>query len=179
MEIFEITYYKLDFTRFNFPFVTSRNKPYWLLFNCEEHCSQYFLNSQTGHTDRCHLPSLSPSLSPFPLHLPPSSLSKLPFLQHSSTWSYTMNSDFQQTLLSASCTMASLSLSSAEVAMSKSKILGFRTRALAMATLCFWPPLIWPPPSPTRVSNCWKESDTSKEEEQFDGSWQWSLQGPF
>mmetsp|Transcript_11579 Transcript_11579/g.19601 ORF Transcript_11579/g.19601 Transcript_11579/m.19601 type:complete len:98 (+) Transcript_11579:142-435(+) len=41
----------------------------------------------------------------------------------------------------ASCTRASLSASNADVASSSSKILGFRTRALAMATRCFCPPL--------------------------------------
>lgn len=112
--------------------------------------SQYFLNSQTRYTDPVASVCLSLSLPPPP---PPSRS-----LSYSSTSISTrtckMNSDFQQTLLNASCTMASLLLSSAEVAMSKSRILGFRMRALAMAILCFWPPLIWPPPSPTRVSNC-------------------------
>lgn len=59
------------------------------------------------------------------------------------------------TLSNASCTTASLSLSKADVAMSSSRILGFRIRARAIAILCFWPPLSWPPPSPTMVSNFW------------------------
>jgi hypothetical protein len=37
----------------------------------------------------------------------------------------------------ASCTLRSLSLSSAEVASSKIRILGFLMNALAIATLCF------------------------------------------
>lgn len=49
--------------------------------------------------------------------------------------------------------MDSLSVSRAEVASSSKSILGFRTKALAMATLCFWPPLSWAPLSPTKVSN--------------------------
>lgn len=60
------------------------------------------------------------------------------------------------TLSRASCTTASLSLSNADVAISSSRIRGFRIRARAIAILCFCPPLIWPPPSPTRVSNFWE-----------------------
>ena len=41
--------------------------------------------------------------------------------------------------------------SRAEVASSKSNILGFLRSALAIAILCFWPPEIWPPPDPTYV----------------------------
>lgn len=41
------------------------------------------------------------------------------------------------TLSNASCTTASLSLSKADVAMSSSRILGFRIRARAIAILCF------------------------------------------
>lgn len=59
------------------------------------------------------------------------------------------------TLSRASCTTASLSLSKADVAISRSRIRGFRIRARAIAILCFCPPLICPPPSPTRVSNFW------------------------
>ena len=40
----------------------------------------------------------------------------------------------------ASCTTASLSLSRAEVASSRSRICGFLIRARAMAILCFCPP---------------------------------------
>ena len=46
-------------------------------------------------------------------------------------------------------TTFSLSVSKADVASSRSKILGFLTRALAMATLCFWPPDSWVPLLPT------------------------------
>ena len=46
----------------------------------------------------------------------------------------------------------SLSVSRAEVASSRSSICGFRTRALAMAILCFCPPEMRVPLSPTRVS---------------------------
>mmetsp|Transcript_7444 Transcript_7444/g.11238 ORF Transcript_7444/g.11238 Transcript_7444/m.11238 type:complete len:131 (+) Transcript_7444:2192-2584(+) len=49
-------------------------------------------------------------------------------------------------------TRTSLSLSSALVASSRSRILGSRTRALAIAILCFCPPDICRPPSPTSVS---------------------------
>ena len=54
---------------------------------------------------------------------------------------------------SASYTMASLFLSSAEVASSSSRILGFLIVALAMAILCFCPPLSCPPYEPTTVFN--------------------------
>lgn len=46
----------------------------------------------------------------------------------------------------------SFSASKADVASSNSRIFGSRIRALAMATLCFWPPDIWIPRSPTMVS---------------------------
>mmetsp|Transcript_5946 Transcript_5946/g.13010 ORF Transcript_5946/g.13010 Transcript_5946/m.13010 type:complete len:94 (+) Transcript_5946:1755-2036(+) len=49
--------------------------------------------------------------------------------------------------------MRSDSESRAEVASSRRRILGFFTRALAMAIRCFWPPESCPPPSPTSVSN--------------------------
>mmetsp|Transcript_23607 Transcript_23607/g.38210 ORF Transcript_23607/g.38210 Transcript_23607/m.38210 type:complete len:84 (+) Transcript_23607:1885-2136(+) len=52
----------------------------------------------------------------------------------------------------ASCTCCSLSRSSAEVASSSSRILGFLTSARAMAIRCFCPPLSFEPPSPTFVS---------------------------
>mmetsp|Transcript_3263 Transcript_3263/g.13408 ORF Transcript_3263/g.13408 Transcript_3263/m.13408 type:complete len:404 (+) Transcript_3263:2582-3793(+) len=48
-------------------------------------------------------------------------------------------------------TWRSDSESRAEVASSPMKMEGFRTRARAMATRCFWPPESWPPPSPTSV----------------------------
>mmetsp|Transcript_8488 Transcript_8488/g.15386 ORF Transcript_8488/g.15386 Transcript_8488/m.15386 type:complete len:100 (-) Transcript_8488:948-1247(-) len=48
--------------------------------------------------------------------------------------------------------MASESLSSAEVASSRSNTLGFLTKARAIATLCFCPPDNWLPRSPTSVS---------------------------
>lgn len=57
------------------------------------------------------------------------------------------------TLSRAACTMVSLSASSADVASSNRRIFGLRTRARAMAILCFCPPLIWVPLSPTSVSN--------------------------
>lgn len=46
----------------------------------------------------------------------------------------------------------SLSVSSAEVASSNTKILGFLSKARAMAILCFWPPDSSIPRSPTVVS---------------------------
>mmetsp|Transcript_14725 Transcript_14725/g.42212 ORF Transcript_14725/g.42212 Transcript_14725/m.42212 type:complete len:149 (-) Transcript_14725:627-1073(-) len=51
------------------------------------------------------------------------------------------------------CTSFSESLSSAEVASSRSRICGCLISALAMAIRCFWPPDIWPPPMPTYVSS--------------------------
>mmetsp|Transcript_14830 Transcript_14830/g.32579 ORF Transcript_14830/g.32579 Transcript_14830/m.32579 type:complete len:160 (-) Transcript_14830:2744-3223(-) len=53
---------------------------------------------------------------------------------------------------SACCTTFSESLSSAEVASSRSRTFGLLTIARAMAILCFCPPLNPPPPSPTSVS---------------------------
>lgn len=53
---------------------------------------------------------------------------------------------------SACWTCASLFVSKAEVASSKSRIDGFFTKALAMAIRCFCPPDNWAPLSPTRVS---------------------------
>mmetsp|Transcript_65477 Transcript_65477/g.147730 ORF Transcript_65477/g.147730 Transcript_65477/m.147730 type:complete len:101 (+) Transcript_65477:874-1176(+) len=52
----------------------------------------------------------------------------------------------------AACTTRSLSLSSALVASSRSKIAGFLMIARAIATRCFWPPESLPPPPPTSVS---------------------------
>ncbi len=49
--------------------------------------------------------------------------------------------------------MDSLCVSNADVASSSSNMLGFRTRALAMAILCFCPPESCAPLSPTKVSN--------------------------
>mmetsp|Transcript_55765 Transcript_55765/g.109164 ORF Transcript_55765/g.109164 Transcript_55765/m.109164 type:complete len:243 (+) Transcript_55765:191-919(+) len=49
----------------------------------------------------------------------------------------------------ASCTSLSLCVSRAAVASSRTKILGFRRIALAMAILCLWPPDSCAPPSPT------------------------------
>lgn len=60
------------------------------------------------------------------------------------------------TLSRAACTIASLSVSRADVASSNKRILGLRTRARAIAIRCFCPPLIWVPLSPTKVSNFWK-----------------------
>mmetsp|Transcript_3764 Transcript_3764/g.9126 ORF Transcript_3764/g.9126 Transcript_3764/m.9126 type:complete len:164 (-) Transcript_3764:1900-2391(-) len=51
------------------------------------------------------------------------------------------------------CTSRSLTVSSDDVASSSSRILGFRTRARAIAILCFCPPESWDPPDPGRVSN--------------------------
>ena len=51
----------------------------------------------------------------------------------------------------------SLSVSSADVASSRSRIRGFRMRALAIAILCFWPPEIRVPLSPTSVSYPWTD----------------------
>mmetsp|Transcript_9797 Transcript_9797/g.16269 ORF Transcript_9797/g.16269 Transcript_9797/m.16269 type:complete len:222 (-) Transcript_9797:1812-2477(-) len=55
-------------------------------------------------------------------------------------------------LSSAFCTICSLSLSSAEVASSSSRIDGLRTIARAIATRCFCPPDSCPPRMPTWVS---------------------------
>jgi len=43
-------------------------------------------------------------------------------------------------------------LSKAEVASSRSRILGFLRKALAIAILYFCPPESYPPPDPTKVS---------------------------
>mmetsp|Transcript_46567 Transcript_46567/g.149534 ORF Transcript_46567/g.149534 Transcript_46567/m.149534 type:complete len:149 (+) Transcript_46567:1950-2396(+) len=51
----------------------------------------------------------------------------------------------------ASCTTFSLSVSSADVASSRSRILGLRTTARAMAMRCFCPPESCVPRSPTSV----------------------------
>jgi len=56
------------------------------------------------------------------------------------------------TLSSAAWTVASLSVSSADVASSSSRIFGSRTRARAIAMRCFCPPLSCAPRSPTNVS---------------------------
>lgn len=50
-------------------------------------------------------------------------------------------------------TFFSFALSKAEVASSKNKIEGFLKMALAIATLCFWPPEICDPLTPTFFSN--------------------------
>mmetsp|Transcript_20465 Transcript_20465/g.62306 ORF Transcript_20465/g.62306 Transcript_20465/m.62306 type:complete len:99 (+) Transcript_20465:327-623(+) len=55
-------------------------------------------------------------------------------------------------LSSASCTTFSDSLSSADVASSRSRTLGLCTSARAIATRCFWPPLRRSPPFPMSVS---------------------------
>ena len=52
----------------------------------------------------------------------------------------------------ATWTSFSDSVSSAEVASSSNKIFGLRTRALAIAIRCFWPPESVAPPSPAYVS---------------------------
>ena len=57
------------------------------------------------------------------------------------------------TLSNAACTVASLSVSNAEVASSSSSILGSLTKALAIAIRCFCPPLSAAPLSPTSVLN--------------------------
>mmetsp|Transcript_1083 Transcript_1083/g.993 ORF Transcript_1083/g.993 Transcript_1083/m.993 type:complete len:99 (+) Transcript_1083:332-628(+) len=54
-------------------------------------------------------------------------------------------------LFIASCTKCSDSASSADVASSRRRIRGFITRALAIATRCFCPPLSFMPRSPTKV----------------------------
>ena len=54
----------------------------------------------------------------------------------------------------------SLSVSSAEVASSRSRMRGFLTRARAMATLCFCPPDSWVPLLPTLVSYPLGKEDT-------------------
>mmetsp|Transcript_30001 Transcript_30001/g.99354 ORF Transcript_30001/g.99354 Transcript_30001/m.99354 type:complete len:83 (+) Transcript_30001:412-660(+) len=51
----------------------------------------------------------------------------------------------------ASCTSASFSASKALVASSNKRTRGRRTRARAMESLCFWPPLRSCPPSPIMV----------------------------
>mmetsp|Transcript_19416 Transcript_19416/g.57753 ORF Transcript_19416/g.57753 Transcript_19416/m.57753 type:complete len:99 (+) Transcript_19416:117-413(+) len=53
---------------------------------------------------------------------------------------------------SAACTTFSDLASRADVASSKISSRGSRTRARAMATRCFWPPLNWRPRAPTCVS---------------------------
>mmetsp|Transcript_26553 Transcript_26553/g.26216 ORF Transcript_26553/g.26216 Transcript_26553/m.26216 type:complete len:87 (+) Transcript_26553:184-444(+) len=53
---------------------------------------------------------------------------------------------------STSCRLDSTTVSKALVASSKTKIFGFLIRALAMATLCFCPPLSLLPLSPTSLS---------------------------
>ncbi len=55
-------------------------------------------------------------------------------------------------LSNAFCTISSFLLSKADVASSKSKTFGLRSRVLAIATLCFWPPEICEPFSPTFLS---------------------------
>lgn len=55
-------------------------------------------------------------------------------------------------LSNASCTIDSLSLSKADVASSSKRIFGSLIRALAMAILCFCPPLNKAPRDPTSVS---------------------------
>ena len=60
--------------------------------------------------------------------------------------------NYNCTLSSAAWTEASLSVSSADVASSSSRIFGFRTRARAIAMRCFCPPLSCAPRSPTNVS---------------------------
>ena len=60
------------------------------------------------------------------------------------------------TLSNAACTVASLSVSNAEVASSSSSILGSLTKALAIAIRCFCPPLNAAPLSPTSVLNFYK-----------------------
>mmetsp|Transcript_99143 Transcript_99143/g.296284 ORF Transcript_99143/g.296284 Transcript_99143/m.296284 type:complete len:114 (+) Transcript_99143:246-587(+) len=58
---------------------------------------------------------------------------------------------FSNSSSSASWTWRSLAASRAAVASSSSKMAGSRTRALAMATRCFWPPLSACPLLPTSV----------------------------
>ncbi len=60
-------------------------------------------------------------------------------------------------LSKAAWTTDSLWVSRADVASSRSRISGFRTRALAMAILCFWPPDNWAPRSPTSVLYFWNK----------------------
>lgn len=55
-------------------------------------------------------------------------------------------------LFKASWTISSFCASKAEVASSNNNNLGSFNRALAMATLCFWPPESCDPLSPTNVS---------------------------
>ena len=69
------------------------------------------------------------------------------------TSAFTKAMCFYICLVSPFCTTASDSLSSAEVASSKSIIFGCRIRALAIAIRCFWPPDNFDPPAPTSVSN--------------------------
>mmetsp|Transcript_4696 Transcript_4696/g.5875 ORF Transcript_4696/g.5875 Transcript_4696/m.5875 type:complete len:92 (+) Transcript_4696:177-452(+) len=59
----------------------------------------------------------------------------------------------------ASCTMPSDSASKADVASSRSRIVGFAKMARAIATRCFWPPLSWIPRSPTKVSYPFSHSE--------------------
>mmetsp|Transcript_32775 Transcript_32775/g.76485 ORF Transcript_32775/g.76485 Transcript_32775/m.76485 type:complete len:126 (+) Transcript_32775:451-828(+) len=65
--------------------------------------------------------------------------------------STTVCAPLQMRWSSAFCTCASLSASSADVASSRSKSLGFRSSARATAIRCFCPPERRWPRSPTRV----------------------------
>lgn len=60
---------------------------------------------------------------------------------------------YLSTLFKVSRISRSLARSKAEVASSISSILGFFSRARAIAILCFCPPESWLPPLPTKVSN--------------------------
>ena len=57
--------------------------------------------------------------------------------------------------------------SKAEVASSSNKILGFLKIALAIATLCFWPPDIWLPFTPTPRLNPYVLSADSIKDKAF------------
>ena len=76
----------------------------------------------------------------------------------------------------------SLSVSSAEVASSRSKTLGFLSRARAIATLCFCPPDNWVPFSPTEVLypcgnkvTAQKWETTDQQQKVFKYAWKKSL----
>jgi len=61
-------------------------------------------------------------------------------------------------------TALSFTLSKADVASSKRRILGFFKNALARAILCFYPPESWlPPEPPTYVSNFFSSFSTKSQ----------------
>ena len=78
------------------------------------------------------------------------------------------------TLSNAAWTTASEVWSKADVASSNNNIFGFRISALAIAILCFWPPLSWVPLPPTWVfqpsGNPWMNSRILASRQTFSNS---------